>query len=113
MTTSEEERRNILSKLPDELLETKECKLLKSWINSTSTSAWRYLTYHEIYDLKSIDVTITHKINNTYFVVIKVNISGVKYDYFNAPRGKRYPQVDIAYQIANYLKILGLHVNDH
>lgn len=113
MTTSEEERRNILSKLPEELLETKECKLIKSWINSTSTSAWRYLTYHEIYDLKSIDVTITHKINNTYFVVIKVNILGVKYDYFNAPRGKRYPQVDIAYQIANYLKILGLYVNDH
>jgi hypothetical protein len=29
------------------------------------------------------------------------------------PKNKSYPQVDIAYQIANYLKILGLHVNDH
>ena len=113
MTTSEEERRNILSKLPDELLQTKECKLIKSWINSTSTAAWRYLVYHEVDDRKSIDVTITHKIDNTYFVVIKVYISGVCYDYYKAPRSKRYPQIDIAYQIANYLKILGLHVNDH
>ena len=113
MTIDEENRRNILSKLPDELLETKECKLLKSWINSTSTAAWRYLVYHEVYDRKSIDIVITHKIDNTYFVVIKVNISGICYDYYKAPRSKRYPQVDIAYQIANYLKILGLHVNDH
>ena len=113
MTTSEEERRNILSKLPKELLQTKECKLIKSWINSTSTAAWRYLVYHEVDDRKSIDVTITHKIDNTYFVVIKVYISGVCYDYYKAPRSERYPQIDIAYQIANYLKILGLHVNDH
>lgn len=113
MTTSEEERRNILSKLPEELLQTKECKLLKSWINSTSTSAWRFLVYHEVYANKSIDITITHKIDNTYYVVIKVNVSGTCYDYFKAPRSKRYPQVDIAYQIANYLKILGLHVYDH
>lgn len=113
MTTSEEERRNILFKLPDELLETKECKLIKSWINSTSTAAWRYLVYHEVDDRKSIAVTITHKIDNTYFAVIKVYISGICYDYYKAPRSKRYPQVDIAYQIANYLKILGLHVYDH
>lgn len=114
MTIDEENRINILSKLPDELLQTKECKLVKSWINKTSTSAWRWLAYHkEIYVLKSIDITISHKINNTYFAVIKVYISGNCYDYFKAPRSKRYPQVDIAYQIANYLKILGLHVNDH
>ena len=113
MTTDEENRRNILSKLPDELLETKECKLLKSWINSTSTTAWRHLEYHENYDLKSVKIHITHKIDNTYFVVIKVNVSGICYDYYEAPRGERYPQVDIAYQIANYLKILGLYVNDH
>ena len=113
MTTSEEERRNILSKLPKELLQTKECKLIKSWINSTSTAAWRYLVYHEVDYRKSIDITITHKIDNTYFVVIKVYISGVCYDYYKAPRSERYPQIDIAYQIANYLKILGLHVNDH
>ena len=113
MTIDEENRINILSKLPEELLQTKECKLLKSWINKTSTSAWRILAYREPYDLKSIDITITHRVYGSYFVVIKVYISGVKYDYFNAPRGKRYPQVDIAYQIANYLKILRLHVNDH
>ena len=113
MTTDEENRINILSKLPDELLQTKECKLFHSWINSTSTSTWRYLTYHEEYTLKSIDVTITHKIDSTYYVVIKVYVSGTYYDYYEAPRGKRYPQVDIAYQIANYLKILGLYVNDH
>lgn len=113
MTIDEENRRNILSKLPDELLQTKECKLVKSYINSTSTAAWRYLAYHEVDDRKSIDVAITHKIDNTYFVVIKVYISGICYNYYKAPRNKRYPQVDIAYQIANYLKILGLHVNDH
>lgn len=113
MTIDEENRRNILSKLPDELLQTRECKLVKSYINSTSTAAWRYLAYHEVDDRKSIDVAITHKIDNTYFVVIKVYISGICYNYYKAPRNKRYPQVDIAYQIANYLKILGLHVNDH
>ena len=113
MTTSEEERRNILSKLPDELLQTKECKLIKSWINSTSTAAWRYLAYNEVYDRKSIEIAITHIIDSTYFAVIKVYISGICYDYYKAPKSKRYPQVDIAYQIANYLKILGLHVNDH
>ena len=113
MTIDEENRINILSKLPEELLQTKECKLLKSWINKTSTSAWRYLTYHEEYTLKSIDITITHKIDSTYYVVIKVYVSGIKYDYFNAPKNKSYPQVDIAHQIAAYLKILGLHVNDH
>jgi hypothetical protein len=113
MTTSEEERKNILSKLPDELLQTKECKLLHSWINNTPTSAWRILAYREPYDLKSIDITITHRAYGSYFVVIKVYITGTCYDYFKAPRDKSYPQVDIAYQIANYLKILGLHVNDH
>lgn len=112
MTTNK--RVSILEGLPEELLQTKECKLVKSWINQTSTSAWRWLSYHrEVYVLKSIDITISHKINNTYFAVIKVYISGNCYDYFKAPRGKRYPQVDIAYQIATYLKILGLHVNDH
>lgn len=113
MTTSEEERRNILSKLPNELLETKECKLIKSWINSTSTAAWRYLAYNEVYDRKSIEIAITHIIDSTYFAVIKVYISGICYDYYKAPRSKRYPQIYIAYQIANYLKIIGLHINDH
>ena len=113
MTIDEENRRDILSKLPNELLETKECKLIKSYIYSTSTAAWRHLAYHEVYDRKSIDVAITHIIDSTYFVVIKVYISGICYDYYKAPRSERYPQVDIAYQIANYLKILGLHVNDH
>lgn len=113
MTTDEENRINILSKLPEELLQTKECKLIHSWINSTSTSAWRILAYHEPYDLRSIDITITHRVYGSYFVVIKVYISGVKYDYYEAPKGKKYPQVGIAYQIANYLKILGLYVNDH
>lgn len=113
MTTSEEERINILSKLPDELLETKECKLIKSYINSTSVSAWRHLEYHENYDLKSIHIHITHKVSNSYYAVIRVYISGTCYNYFEAPKDKLYPQVDIAYQIANYLKIIGLHVNDH
>ena len=113
MTIDEENRRDILSKLPDELLQTKECKLLHSWINSTPHSAWRLLTYCEPYSIKSIDITITHRAYGSYFVVIKVFISGTKYDYFNSPRNKSYPQVDIAYQIANYLKILGLYVNDH
>ena len=113
MTTSEEERRNILSKLPDELLQTKECKLIKSWINSTSTAAWRYLAYNEVYDRKSIEIAITHIIDSTYFAVIKVYISGICYDYYKAPKNKSYPQIDIAYQIANYLKIIGLNINDH
>ena len=113
MTTSEEERRNILSKLPEELLQTKECKLIHSWINSTSTATWRHLEYHENYDLKSIQIHITHKVNNSYYAVIKVYISGTCYSYFEAPKDKSYPQVDIAHQIANYLKILGLQVNDH
>lgn len=113
MTIDEENRINILSNIPDELLQTKECKLIKSWINSTSTSTWRFLVYHEVFDRKTIDVTITHKIDNTYFAVIKVYISGNCYDYYKTPKDKRYPQVDIAYQIANYLKILGLYVNDH
>ena len=113
MTIDEENRRNILSKLPDELIQTKECKLLHSWINSTPHTAWRILAYREPYDLKSIDITITHRAYGSYFVVIKVYISGIKYDYYKAPKGKAYPQVDIAYQIANYLKILGLYVSDH
>lgn len=113
MTIDEENRRNILSKLPDKLLQTKECKLLKSYIDSTSTAAWRHLEYHENHNLKSIHIHITHKINNFYYAVIKVYISGTCYNYFEAPRDKSYSQVDIAYQIANYLKILGLHVNDH
>lgn len=114
MTTDEENRRDILSKLPEELLQTKECKLLKSWINSTSTAAWRRLDYNDKqYDLESIHIAITHKVNNSYFAVIKVYISGTCYDYYKAPRSKTYPQVGIAYQIANYLKILGLYVSDH
>lgn len=113
MTIDEENRRNILSKLPNDLLQTKECKLKHSFINSTSTAAWRHLEYHENYDLKSIHIYITHKVNNSYYAVIKVFISGTCYYYFEAPKDKSYPQVDIAYQIANYLKILGLHVNDH
>lgn len=112
MTADEENRRNILSNLPDELLQTKECKLLKSYINSTSTAAWRLLAYCEPYSIKSIELTITDNVRGFYFVVIKVFISGTKYDYFNAPKNKSYPQVNIAYQIANYLKILGLYVND-
>ncbi|MBQ4031003.1 MAG: hypothetical protein II625_04540 [Bacilli bacterium] len=113
MTIDEENRINILSKLPNELLQTKECKLEHSWINSTSTAAWRILDYHEQYDLRAIRISITHKINNSYYVVIHVYISGTCYSYFEAPRDKLYPQVDIAYQIATYLKILGLHVYDH
>jgi hypothetical protein len=113
MTANEENRRDILSKLPDELLQTKECKLLHSWINSTPHTAWRILAYSKPYGIKSIDITITDNVRGSYFVVIKVFISGTKYDYFNAPKNKSYPQVDIAYQIANYLKILGLYVNDH
>ena len=113
MTIDEENRINILSNLPNELLQTKECKLLHSWINSTPHSAWRILAYCKPYGIKSIDITITHRAYGSYFVVIKVFISGTKYDYFNAPKNKSYPQVNIAYQIANYLKILGLHVYDH
>lgn len=113
MTTSEEERINILSKLPNELLQTKECKLLKSWINSTSTAAWRILDYHEQHDLNAIRISITHKVNNSYYAVIKVYITGTCYDYFKASKSSMYPHVNIAYQIANYLKILGLHVDDH
>ena len=113
MTIDEENRINILSNIPDELLQTKECKLLHSWINSTPHTAWRILAYCKPYGIKSIDITITDSVRDSYFVVIKVFISGTKYDYFNAPRNKSYPQVDIAYQIANYLKILGLYVNDH
>lgn len=113
MTIDEENRKNILSNLPNELLQTKECKLVKSYINSTSTAAWRHLEYRENYDLKSIHIYITHKVSNSYHAVIKVFISGTCYYYFEAPKDKSYPQVDIAYQIANYLKIIGLHVNDH
>lgn len=113
MTIDEENRINILSSIPDELLQTKECKLIRSWMNSTPHTAWRILAYCEPYGIKSIDITITDNVRSSYFVVIKVFISGVKYDYFNAPKNKSYPQVDIAYQIANYLKILGLYVNDH
>lgn len=114
MTIDEEERRNILSKIPDELLQTKECKLEHSYINSTSTAAWRHLEYSDKqYDLESIHIAITHKVNNSYYAVIKVYITGTCYDYFNAPKGSAYPHIDIAYQIANYLKIVGLHVNDH
>ena len=114
MTTDEENRRNILSNIPNELLQTKDCKLNHSFISSTSTAAWRHLDYREQYDLNSIHISITHKINNSYYAIIKVYISGTCYDYYRAPRDKLYyPQVDIAYQIANYLKILGLYVNDH
>lgn len=114
MTIDEENRRNILSKLPDELLQTKECKLEHSYINSTSTAAWRHLEYSDKqYDLESIHIAITHKINDSYYAVIKVYITGTCYDYFKAPKSSMYPHIDIAYQIANYLKILGLHVNDH
>ena len=113
MTTDEENRINILFKLPDELLQTKECKLFHSWINSTSTAAWRILDYHEQHNLRTIRIYLTNKINNSYYAVIKVYISGTCYSYFEAPRDKSYPQVDIAHQIATYLKILGLHVYDH
>ena len=113
MTIDEENRRNILSKIPDELLKTKECKLEHSYLTSTSTAAWRHLDYREQYDCNSILIAITHKVNNSYYAVIKVYITGTCYDYFKAPKSSIYPHVDIAYQIANYLKILGLHVNDH
>ena len=110
MTEDENKRIDILNSLSDDLLQTKECKLLHSYVMSIPQSACRNLDYSDIYGINSIHVYITHKINNTYFSLIKVYISGTCYDYFRAPRGSAYPHIDIAFQIANYLKILGLQV---
>ena len=93
MTIDEENRRNILSNIPNGLLQTKDCKLNHSFISSTSTAAWRHLDYREQYDLNSIHISITHKINNSYYAIIKVYISGTCYDYYRAPRVRTFTDV--------------------
>lgn len=112
MNKNKLKRINILTNLPDELLQTKECKLKQSLMNSTSQTAWRSLDYTDKHRINTVDIFIARNDDGTYFTLIKVFISGTCYDYAKAPKGSAYPHVDIAYQIANYLKILGLHVYD-
>lgn len=111
-----QEKVKILSNIPDEILSNDKCKLLKSKIN-LSPYNWivsKDLIYHNIINRARINIWIGSPINNTYEGGITVYLFGKSYDYDRVPEDCRklpcYQYVDIAYRIADYLKLMGLYL---
>lgn len=109
-----DEKIEILSNIPDELLSNDNCKLLgsKIFLSRFSKSVSRCLNYSRWIDEAKINIRIGLPINNTYIVGITVYVFGKEYDYDKVPKDPKVycPHVDIAYKIVAYLELIGLRL---
>ena len=107
-----EEKIKILSNIPNELIENDKCTLFNSRI-ILPRDGWgvsRDLNYHGIINRKRINVWISYPLNNTYVAGITIYNYGQGYDYDKVPKSVKEPYIEIAYKIATYLRLMGLHI---
>ena len=65
--------------------------------------------YHPMWDLNDIYLYITHQKGNSWYFTIKVRYQGTVHDPKDCPAGFLK---DICYKLINYLKLMGLYIDD-